>query len=465
MEWTVGKLAEAAGGRLLSGNPEEALASVGTDTRMLRPGDAFVALVGERFDGHDFIADALEKGVRAVVAEAGRLKAPVPPDLAVIAVEDTLFALGETARWLRNRFAIPVVGVTGSNGKTSTKEMLASVLGQDAPVLKTQGNFNNLIGVPLTLLGLQREHRAAVVEMGISTPGEMARLAEIVRPTVGVITNIHTAHLEGLNSVDQVCAEKGKLWQALGADGLAVVNMDDPRLMRLAGTIKARRLTYSLADASADVRLAGGVRREGTESLFGIALGAETVPVRLSVLGLHQVQNAVTAAAVAFGLGASPETIARGLALHRPVSQRMQVQPLKDGTILVNDVYNANPASMKAALEAVAGVRDGKPFLAVLGEMRELGEESAALHWEVGRKAGRVGVTRLITLGRLAAHIAEGAREAGLPADACYHAASHEDAAAKARGDWRPGGGWILVKGSRGMSMERVVKGIVDGEN
>jgi UDP-N-acetylmuramoyl-tripeptide--D-alanyl-D-alanine ligase len=411
-------------------------------------------------DGHDFLPDAVSKKVKAVVVQTGRVR-EAPAEVAVIEVSDTLFALGELARYWRSRFSIPVIGVTGSNGKTSTKEMVAGILGQNADILKNQGNFNNLIGVPLTLLSLQPRHQMAVVEMGINVPGEMARLTEICRPNAGLITNIHSAHLEGLQSLDHVLAEKGKLWEGLGSDDLAVVNQDDERLAALAKSVRARKIGYSLKDPAARVHLHGEVETRELASHFQITLGEETISVRLPVLGLHQVQNAVAAAAAAYGLGMSPDVIARGLSLHQPVKQRMQVYRLDDGVVLVDDTYNANPSSMQAALKAVAGACLGKPFLAVLGEMRELGTESAALHREVGRMLGALGANKVITLGDLAAEIGAGAREAGLSSSACYHASSHEDAVLRLKSHWVEDA-WILVKGSRGMTMERVVKGILN---
>ncbi len=460
MEWTVEKIVEATGGRLLSGNPGAAVGEIATDTRTLDPGDAFLALIGERNDGHDFVPEAVARKVGAVIVQEDRLAAPFPADTAVIAVSDTLHALGEAARYWRNRFPIPVIGITGSNGKTSTKEMVAAILARERSVLKNKGNFNNLIGVPLTLLGLRPHHRMAVVEMGINVRGEMARLAEICRPTAALITNIQPAHLEGLQSLERVLEEKGKLWESLGPDDLMVVNCDDARLAAFAEKFGARRVTYSQGGFPADVRLAGEVRTIGMESVFDIEVGGAAQQIRLSVLGMHQVQNAVAAAAAAYGLGESPRAIALGLAAHRPVSQRMQVHELGDGTTLVDDTYNANPVSMSAAIRSVASVRGERPFVAILGEMRELGVESARLHREVGRQLGGAGVSALVTMGDLGREIAEGAREAGVPADVCHHARDHEDAVLWVRGRWA--GSWILVKGSRGMAMERVVKGIID---
>ncbi|MCL5406270.1 MAG: Mur ligase family protein, partial [Deltaproteobacteria bacterium] len=248
----VATLAGDAGGRVLSGDQGTTIRAVCTDTRRIEPGDCFIALRGENHDGHAFVADAVKKGADAVIVSE---EVSVHPgaSAAVIRVSDTLFALGEIARRHRMRFDMPVIAVSGSNGKTSTKEMVAAILSRTRKVLKNTGNFNNLIGLPLTLLGLNGEHGAAVVEMGINVPGEMERLARIGSPTVAVITNIHSAHLEGLGSLDRIMEEKGRLWQSLGREGVAVVNLDDPMLSRFAEGIKARKITFSSVDAAGDV--------------------------------------------------------------------------------------------------------------------------------------------------------------------------------------------------------------------
>jgi UDP-N-acetylmuramoyl-tripeptide--D-alanyl-D-alanine ligase len=361
--WTVAKLMEATQGILVQGDPDQSITDVSTDTRRLQSGDCFVALVGEHSDGHTFVPDALNKGVKALVVSAkrpcGSLHASA--EVAVIEVSDTLFALGEIARYLRSRHPIPVVGITGSNGKTTTKEMVSAILGQNDEVLKTTGNYNNLIGVPLTLLSLQPRHRAAVVEMGINVPGEMARLVEIAKPTVGLITNVQPAHLEGLHSLDDIVREKGRLWLNLEPDELAVVNLDDKRLAEFSKRINARTVAYSLNATEAHVKLAGEVKTRDGLSTFDVALGDRVISVRLPVLGLHHVGNALAAAAAGWGMGLPAELIAAGLARYEPVKMRMQMHRLPDGRVLIDDTYNANPASLLAAVRTVALESRGKP--------------------------------------------------------------------------------------------------------
>ncbi len=462
MNWTVAKLIEATGGTLLQGRLEQSLSGISTDTRRLQPADCFVALTGEHADGHVFIPEALAKGAGALIVSRA-VEGPsltAQGEVAVISVPDTLYALGELARYRRRVHPIPVVGITGSNGKTSTKEMVAAVLGESRHVLKTQGNFNNLIGLPLTLLALEPRHQTAVVEMGINVPGEMARLVEIARPTVGLITNVQPAHLEGLGSLDEIVREKGKLWLNLQPEDLAVVNLDDERLAALSRTLSARTVTYSMKTADANVRLTGEVATDGGMSTFTMRLGARDMAVRLPIFGFHHVMNALAAAAAGWGMGLSAETIAAGLANYQPVKMRMQMHPLADGRTLIDDTYNANPGSLLAALRTVVAASRGKPVVAVLGDMRELGAESAALHREVGRQLGALGVAQLITLGPMTRELAKGATEAGLPAAAWRHAESHEQIVGWLK-DQPVKEAWVLVKGSRSMAMERIVEGIL----
>lgn len=459
-DWTVGLLAAASEGHLVRGNPYGPIMTISTDSRAIRSGDCFLALPGERFDGHDFLAAAVERGATALIVSKSRSDAAprVTESIALIEVADTLEAYGALARYHRGQFDIPVVGITGSNGKTSTKEMLSGVLGKRFRVLKNQGNFNNLVGVPMTLLALRREHEAAVIEMGINVPGEMERLVRMARPGVGIITNVHPAHLEGLGSLERILEEKGTLWRELGKEGLAVVNADDPRLEALSHTLPCRKIRYSITDARADVRLGNGIEIFSDGTRFEIDFGTEKVQVVLPLLGLHQVQNAMASAAAAFAMGLTPAEIGSGLSSFLPARQRMQVHRLSGGRVLVDDTYNANPCSMLAAIRTVREGSRGGPVVAVLGEMRELGPESPALHRELGKEIGAMGLSRLITLGPLGGEISKGAVEGGMVPGACVHASKHDEVVEMLKKHF-PEGAWVLVKGSRGMTMERVVQG------
>ncbi len=462
MSWTVAEVLAATEGRLLQGDAGESLTGINTDSRSLEKGGCFVALRGENHDGHDFLASAVKREAGALVVDHRGWKESLVVDgrVAVILVSDTLEALGAIARHHRRLHSLPVLGITGSNGKTSTKEMVGSILSRNHHVLKSKGNFNNLVGVPLTLLSLTPEHDVAVVEMGINVPGEMSRLAAMAEPSVGLITNVHPAHLEGLRSLEHIVREKGLLWKSLSPDGTAVVSLDDERLAHLAQGLDCRKVTFSLNNPAADVRVAGKVNMEGQGSRFSLEIQGTSREVFLSVLGLHQVRNAVAAAAACLALGESADVIVAGIHGHEPVGQRMQTHRLPLEGLLIDDSYNANPASMLAALETLTAGSGSRPSVAVLGEMRELGETGPALHTQMGRDVFRLGVQRLVTLGQLGKCISEGAVAAGMDSSRCFHAGSHEEIVDYLK---KVGleGHWVLVKGSRGMRMERVVEGIL----
>ncbi|MCU0571389.1 MAG: UDP-N-acetylmuramoyl-tripeptide--D-alanyl-D-alanine ligase [Syntrophobacteraceae bacterium] len=463
MTWNVAQIVEATGGTLIQGDLSGGVRCISTDSRRIEPGDCFVALKGDFHDAHDFVGQTIASGAGAVVVSALRPEWSIGsgvPSAAFIKVPDTLHALGELARFHRRRFNIPLVGIGGSNGKTSTKEMVSAILSRRRRVLKNPGNLNNLVGVPLTLLGLADDHEAAVMEMGINVPGEMKRLAEIVAPTVGLLTNIHPAHLEGLGSLDDVLAEKGKLLESLGNDDVAIINWDDPRLRSFSSRLGCRVVRFGTGPEPVEVRLLGPVVVEDALSRFEVGLGSASVSIRLSVLGMHHVQNALAAAAVAHALGESPEVIAHGLAGHGPVPQRMEMHRLERGMVLIDDTYNANPRSMISAVQSARDAAPGARLIAVLGDMRELGPESPGMHREVGLQVGALGVDRLITLGELSAEIEAGAMEAGLDSSSCAHVSTHEEAVRKVCESLEEGA-WIVVKGSRGMTMEKVVAGIL----
>ena len=453
---TVAKLAEDAGGEILSGDPGAQVGAISTDTRQISPGACFIALPGENHDGHVFVADAIRKGAGAVIV-SGCNAFCLATSAAVIRVSDTLYALGELARHHRMRFDIPVIAVSGSNGKTSTKEMIAAILNQTRKVLKNRGNFNNLIGLPLTLLELSEEHSVAVVEMGINVPGEMERLAQIGSPTVAVITNIHPAHLQGLKSIEGILEEKGRLWKSLGSEGIAVVNSDDPRLLLFAEQIKARKITCSLRNGAADVSVCSQIVISEGRTSFRINAGGFEIPVSLPVMGIHHAQNALAATAAALSTGASAQDVEAGLSGCAPVKQRMNCMRLRNGGVLVDDTYNANPASMIAAVETVLSASSGNPFVAVLGEMRELGQDGPALHFEVGKRIGAAKPDRLIALGTLGIEILKGAQASGLDESLCFLAGNHAEAVDFLR-RVVPEGAWVLVKGSRSMAMEKIVE-------
>lgn len=454
--FTSEELAAAAGGRWI-GSPPAAIEGVSTDTRTLAPGTLFVALQGEKFDAHEFLAEAASKGAAAaVVAEAWAARAPEPRPLPLLAVKDTLAALGALARHHRRRFRIPVVGVTGSNGKTTTREMIAAILATRGKVLKSEGNLNNEVGVPLTLFGLDASHEAAVIEMGMNHPGEIARLAAMAEPQIGVVTLAAPAHLEGLGTVDAVADAKAELYQGLPEGGIAVANADDARMLKRAQASGRRVVTFSAARGRRGDVVVLEIVSQGDDGLrFVLGIGNREVAVHIPALvGTHNAANAAAAAAATVSLGCTDREIARGLAQVRPVGRRLRLEKLASGVDLVDDSYNANPASMSAALHTLADLAKGRRALAVLGDMLELGAFEAEAHRSLGAEAARSGLAALAAFGPRSRATAEAARAAGLEA---FHTEDMAALVAWAKATLRPGD-VLLVKGSRGMKLERLVE-------
>ncbi len=456
------ELAAATGGRWLGPAPG-AVEGVSTDTRTLAPGCLFVALRGERFDAHDYLAEAAGKGAAAAVVAEGWASAPgraAPPGLALLAVPDTLAALGAVARLHRRRFSIPVVAVTGSNGKTTTREMIAAILATRGKVLKTEGNLNNEVGVPLTLLGLDATHAAAVIEMGMSHPGEIARLAAVAEPQIGVVTLAAPAHLEGLGTVDAVADAKAELYRGLPEGGIAVANADDARMLKRAQVSGRRMLTFSASKGRRGDVVVLEVLSHGEDGLrFVLGVGNREVPVHVPALvGAHNAANAAAAAAAAIALGCTDREIARGLAAVRPVGRRLRLERLPSGVLLLDDCYNANPASMSAALRTVADLAaaPGARAVAVLGDMLELGAFEAEAHRALGAEAARAGIRALAAFGPRARGAADAAREAGLEP---FWTDDMTALVAWAKATVAPGD-VLLVKGSRGMKLERLVEAL-----
>ena len=460
------ELASAAGGRWYGAPPDE-VQGVSTDTRQLAAGSCLVALTGDRFDAHDFLDDARSKGAAAaVVAERwftahGAGAAALNEGsrrLPLLVVRDTLTALGALARFHRRRFPIPIVGVTGSNGKTTTREMIGAILRTRGPALKTEGNLNNEVGVPLTLLGLAPEHERGVVEMGMSQPGEIARLTAIAEPQVGVVTFAGPAHLETLGSVDAVADAKAELYFGLPADGVCVVNADDPRMLRRAQASGRAMISFAVGRGRrGDVVVLDTLEHGPAGLRFTLGIGQREVELAVPLVGLHNAANAAAAAAAAVALGYGDREIAQGLREVRSVGRRLRVAQLPSGVMLVDDCYNANPTSMGAALATLRDLAGpGRRAFAVLGDMLELGPEEAAAHARLGEAAAGV-VALLAAFGPRSRHTAESARRAGVPE--VFHT---EDIAALTAfvKERLSGGDVLLVKGSRGMKLERLVEAL-----
>jgi UDP-N-acetylmuramoyl-tripeptide--D-alanyl-D-alanine ligase len=459
--FTPEELAAATGGRWIGAPPAE-VEGVSTDTRALPARSLFVALRGDRFDAHAFLPDAFRAGAAAAVVSGEWAAGNVPPGPA-LAVPDPLPALGAIARLHRRRFRIPVVAVTGSNGKTTTREMIASILATRGKVLRTEGNLNNEVGVPLTLLGLDASHEAAVIEMGMSHPGEIARLAAIAEPQVGVVTNAAPAHLEGLGSVDAVADAKGELYLGLPPGGVAVANADDARMLKRAQASGRRVVTFAVGRGRRGDVVVLEILAQGLDGLrFLLGVGNRELELSIPIVGAHNAANAAAAACAAIALGCTDREIARGLAAARPPGRRLRLEHLPSGVQLVDDCYNANPLSMSAALRTLRELAQASPgsrAVAVLGDMLELGAFEAEAHRNVGAEAARSGLAWLAGFGPRSRETVAAARAAGLADGASFHTEDLDALVRFAKERLEPRD-VLLVKGSRGMKLERLVEAL-----
>lgn len=445
---------KATGGLLLQGDPGLAVSGFSIDTRSLQEGDFFVPLKGEREDGHTYLAEAIQKGAAGSFFSLKQLP-PLPAESLIIGVADTLKALQQTAAAYRRRFKLPVVGITGSSGKTTTKDLVAGVLSTKLKILKTSGNLNNEIGLPLTLLELNDSHQGAVLEMGMSAPGEIAVLAELARPSIGVITNIGLAHIESLGSVEAIARAKGELLDYMGAGGTAVLNGDDPRLREMGRRFPGKVYYYGFSGGDFQA-VALSYRGEGSRFQVRFPDGEE-YPFGLLLPGRHLAGNALAAITVGWLFELTPEQIAGGLLASELTGGRMQICAAASGARLIDDSYNANPGSVEASLQALLELSAGGRAVAVLGDMLELGQYAAAAHREIGRLAARSGISCLITVGELAAELAAGAKEEGAEVYLCQ---DHIQALSILRELPLANGWYVLVKGSRAMKMERIVQAL-----
>ncbi len=447
MKATLQELLSAISGARLHAAADGAVAFTGvsTNSKTVEPGNLFVALRGERFDAHDFIADVVARGAAAVVVEQ------LPAGIAVpgLVVSDTRHALGQIANLWRKRFDIPVIGVTGSNGKTTVKEMIASILaaafGEDN-YLSTRGNLNNEIGVPLTLFRLDARHRAAVIEMGMNHPGEIARLAEIAEPTVGLVNNAQREHQEFMASVAAVAEENGAVIKSLGAGACAVFPADDVYASLWQGYAGSRKMvTFGLANSPSVIC---SWRPQAFGSQLTVLTQGQTFELTLAAAGVHNVRNALAACAAALAIGIEIPAIVRGLQSFAPVAGRLQKKQAANGALVIDDTYNANPDSVRAAIDVLATAPG--PRMLVLGDMGEVGSEGVAFHQEIGAYARQRHIDQLFTLGALARHASQ----------AFGNEARHFDDMDTLNDEVAhlPSGASVLVKGSRFMQMERVVQ-------
>jgi UDP-N-acetylmuramoyl-tripeptide--D-alanyl-D-alanine ligase len=450
-------LAEAAQGTegvLLRGDPEATVVSYSIDTRTLKAGDLFFALVGPNHDAHGFVPEAIRKGASAVVISRGRA-ADFPGAAAVIRVPDTTRALQDLGRWVRRRQPVKVVGITGSAGKTTTKEMTAAALEEAMPTLKSTGNLNNTFGLPLCLLELEPRHQAAVLEMGMSYAGELTRLAAIADPDVGVLTNVYPAHLEHFPSLAAIADAKGELFRGMREDAVAVYNADDPEATRVALPFPGRKIGFGFSDR-AEVRATDLDSLPSGSTRFRLHGAGGDVDLEIPFPGRHHVANAVAAAAAARAAGADPAAIRRGLARTRPLPMRGALLRMKGDVRVLDETYNSNPRAMERTLETLAGIPAARKVVAA-GDMRELGPSEKEAHRTMGEQVARSGAALFVAVGPLSALAAESARGSGLRE--VRHFPDSVAAAAWTAAALRPGD-LVLVKGSRGMAMERIVEAI-----
>ena len=463
MRWTITQVADAVGARTGAGlDPVARLAGVSIDSRTVRGGELFIAIHGPSHDGHDYVEGALGRGaIGAMVAEsaAGRFSEAVRAKCLVVA--DTFVGLKQFARAVREEWGGKIAGVTGSVGKTTTKEILAALLGARLRILKSEGNFNNEYGLPLTLFRLDETHQAAVLEMGMSRRGELSRLAEIARPDVGVVTRVAPAHLEFFSGVEEIALAKRELIEGLnGKESVAVLNADDPLVAAMAFHAPGRVLTYGIENA-ADYRAESIVDRGALGSKFVLTQWDKQVSLELSLAGRHVIANALGALAAASVWGITPEDSREVLRRLRAPAMRGELLKFANGSAVINDSYNSSPAALHAMISVLAATPDYKRRVLAAGDMRELGVTSPELHREAGEFAAKTGkIDWVIGVAGDGAQIVEGAVAAGVPRAQTKVFTSSGEAAEFLREFLQPGD-LMLVKGSRGVKMERVVEALV----
>ncbi len=427
---------------------------ISTDSRTARMGELFIALQGENFDGHEFIDQAIERGARGVIISKEVL---IATPVHIFRVDNTLTALQQLAEYHRNKFSIPIIAVTGSNGKTTTKDMIAAVLATSLCILKSQANFNNEIGLSTTLLQLNSSHQAAVVEMGMRARGEIALLSKIAKPTIGIITNVGETHIELLGSVDNIALAKGELAEAINDTGILILNYDDERVRQFYSRTNAKTYYFGLS-SQADI-YAENIAVSGRMTSFRCKSREQKFPdfdVNLPLVGQHNVYNALAAISVGMVLGLSAVAINTGLSNVSLTDMRQTI--LQYGEyVVINDAYNASPLSMAAALETLQRIATGRK-IAVLGDMLELGAFATEAHHRIGLIAGQKEVDIIITVGRFAEQIAVAARKFGITVVVC---SNHEQAINSLRELLIPGD-TVLIKGSRGMKMETILSAFID---
>lgn len=464
--WTTAEILEATGGDLLLDDLKHSFSGISIDSRNISVDELFVAIKGDTHDGHSFIGDVIERGVSGLLIDRANThtlpgKESIENGIVCITVNDTIRALGDLAAFNRKHSNASVVAITGSNGKTSTRKMTAGVVSKRFSTLSTSGNLNNLIGLPLTLLNLNLNHRWAVLELGMNSPGEIKRLAEICSPDIGVITNIGPAHLEGLGSLDAIMQAKGELLEEIKPDGTAALNADDPRLLQLAD-YTSRNVLFFGRSKNARIR-ARSMKGTGAGLSFTLVLPEESITVDLKTPAAFMISNALAAAAVGYLLGLTAGEIKDGLEDFKPVKGRMNILKTVKGINIIDDTYNANPDSMKAAINTLRSLKENHMGILIAGDMLELGDHAESMHRNIGRIAAVSDIAKLYVTGQFSQTVASGAMDEDMnPRD--IFTGTKEEILEGIKDRLGPGD-WVLVKGSRGMTMETIVQGLLDWAN
>ena len=454
-------IVNATGGTVITGRRDRTFHGISTDSRHISTGNLFIPIKGEKFDGHDFITDAVRDGAAGFLTHDGSEKTlcQTYKNITIIRVPDTLKALGDIAHFWRKKCTAAIIAITGSSGKTTTKEMVAAIVKLKKNVIKSQGNFNNLIGLPLTIFRIDDWHETAILELGTNRRGEIGRLTDIAEPDIGIITNIGPAHMEGLQSLDIVREEKSDLFRHMGKTGVAIINLDDEKLLITDKEWEGKKVTFGFrkdTDVSAD-----NIKNHGIKGVsFTIKIGAFRQTITMSTLGNHNISNALAAAASSWAMGIDFPAICQGLTAFQPISGRMEIYRMNNGAFIIDDTYNANPASFREALKTLKDLKGNHSSTVIMGDMLELGDKAEEMHEGIGSLMADTEVETIFLRGRLSQATAAGATKRKMSKDQIVFFENPDEILTLLTSHVK-NGDFILVKGSRQTKMEEIVQKII----